>query len=151
MVRVEYSAATSADPELTWKLFTNIFLWRRFADVYGDIEWRSGEPWVVGSRLKIEIVRPLKTTVDHVITVSSRPKCIAWIDHAMGNTMEQWVQFEATEDGGTRVHTWAELTGTTGTVGERPVAEVLKDFIGGWYDRFCEECDLAAQQELQMM
>jgi len=36
-------------------------------------------------------------------------------------------------------------------VGERPLGEVLKDFISGWYQRFCAECDLAAEQEMQMM
>jgi len=150
MVRVEHSVATSADIDLTWKIFTNIFLWRRFADVYGAIEWSTGSPWQVGSRLKIEIIRPLKTTVDHVITICTPPKCIAWIDHAIGNTMEQWVQFEAKQGGGTLVRTWADLTGSTKVVAGSPVGEVLKSFVASWYDRFCEECDLAAQQELQL-
>jgi hypothetical protein len=150
MVRVEHSASTSADTDLAWKIFTNIFLWRRFADVYGDIEWSSGAPWRVGSRLKIEIIHPLKTTVDHVITVFAQPRCIAWIDHGMGNTMEQWVQFEPAENGGTRVTTWAEITGPTKTVAGLPIKEFLQDFVSGWYDLFCAECDLAARQELQL-
>ena len=150
MVRVEFSAVTKADRELTWKLFTNIYLWRRVADVYGDIEWRSGRPWKVGSRLKIDLVKPVKTTVDHVITICTPPSTVAWIDHAMGNTMEQWVQFEPTPSGGTLVRTWAELAGTTLFIDGRPVAQVLKSFIERWYAKFCDECDLAAQQELQL-
>lgn len=150
MVRFEYTAVTSADRELAWKVFTNIFLWRRFADVYGDIEWRSGAPWETGSRLKIEIVRPFKMNVDHVITICSRPNCIAWIDHFMGNTMEQWVQFETLQNGGTRVRTWAELTGATSVIDDKPVAEQVERFITNWYGRFCDECDLMATQELQL-
>jgi len=150
MVRFDYSVTTSADRELAWKVFTNIFLWRRFSDMYGDIEWRSGAPWEIGSRLKIELIGPLQATVDHVITAFSRPKCIAWIDHALGNTMEQWVQFEPRESGGTTIRTWAELTGSTKMVAGNPVKDFLEKFMVGWYDRFCAECDLMSRQELQL-
>jgi hypothetical protein len=150
MVRFEHSVTTSADRELAWKVFTNIFLWRRFADMYGDIEWRSGAPWKIGSRLKIELTHPVNATVDHVITVCSHPQCIAWIDHAMGNTMEQWVQFAPRENGGTTIRTWAELTGSTTMVAGNPVNDFIGKFIVEWYDRFGAECDLMARQELQL-
>src|SRR5262245_19837128 len=135
MVRVEYSAETRAGRALTWKIFSDWRRWPRFSDFYGDIRWLSGTPWTVGRRLRIELVRPVRTTVDHVITVCSPGECVAWIDHALGNTMEQWVVFEPREDGGTTVHTWADVAGWSMTIAGRPLRCVLKSFIELWYSR----------------
>ena len=140
MVRLEYTAVTQADPALAWKVFSDWRRWSRFSDFYGNIRWLSGEPWMVGSRLQIELVRPVRTTVDHVITVCSPRDCVAWIDHFKGYTMEQWVVFEALGEGGTRVRTWAELVGPTSAEGV-PVRDTVKNFIELWYSRFCTECD----------
>lgn len=147
MVRVEYAAVTEADPALAWKIFSDVSRWPRFSDFYGNIRWLSGRPWTVGSRLQIELVRPVKTTVDHVITVCTPPHCVAWIDHALGDTMEQWVAFEPLSTGGTRVRTWAEVVGPTSEVAGQPVAQVLKAFIELWYSRFCSECDGVHEEE----
>ena len=143
MVRLEHIATTKADSMLAWKLFSNWKLWPRFSDIYGDIEWLSGKPWSIGSRLKIDIVKPIRTSVDHVITVCSPGECVAWIDHFLGHTMEQWVLFEPLVDGGTQVRTWAELLGTPVTVTQQPIAAEVKNFIERWYNRFCAECDQA--------
>src|SRR5262249_50253887 len=121
MVRVEYSAETRADRALTWRVFSDWRRWRRFSDFYGDIRWLNGEPWTVGSRLRIELVRPVRTTVDHVITACSPGECVAWIDHFCGNTMEQWVFFKPREEGGTCVQTWAEATGSATAITGRPL------------------------------
>lgn len=150
MVRLEYAAVTQADPALAWKIFSDWRHWSRFSDFYGHIRWLSGEPWTVGSRLQIELVRPVRTTVDHVITVCSPPECVAWIDHFKGYTMEQWVLFEALAQGGTRVRTWAELVGPTITEGV-PVREIIKSFIELWYSRFCSECDGVHESECAVL
>src|SRR5437899_9626326 len=105
IVRVEYSAWTRADRETVWKIFSDWRRWQRFSDCYGEVDWLSGTPWMVGSRLRIEMVRPMRMRVDHVITVCSPGECVAWIDHFMGNTMEQWVVFERRPEGGTTVKT----------------------------------------------
>jgi hypothetical protein len=147
MVRVEYSAVTQADPALAWRVFTDWQRWRRFSDFYGGIRWLSGVPWQVGSRLQIELVRPARTTVDHVITVCTPPHCVAWIDHALGNTMEQWVVFESLASGGTRVRTWAEVVGPTAELEGKPVGDLVRAFIELWYTRFCSDCDNVHEQE----
>ena len=146
-VWVEYAAVTRADRTLAWKLFSDFRRWRRFSDHYGDIRWLSGEPWTVGSRLQISLVRPVRTCVDHVITMCSPPEYVAWIDHALGNTMEQWVVFQPRFEGGTRVHTWAEVVGPTTQISGRPIRELLKSFIELWYSRFCRECDRVYAKE----
>ncbi|MGC2697892.1 MAG: hypothetical protein WA738_19050 [Candidatus Angelobacter sp.] len=145
MEYLQYTAFTKANRALVWKTFSEYRFWPAFADIYGNIHWTKGKPWQVGSRLRIEIVRPVKTTVDHVITVCTPAEQVAWIDHTLGNTMEQWVTFDTLEDGRTRVHTWAEVTGSTRIVDGHDLSEFLRTFIQGWYDRFCAACDRLAE------
>jgi hypothetical protein len=147
IVRVEYTDVTRADRDLAWKVFSDFRHWRRFSDIYGDIRWLAGKPWKPGSRMRIELVRPVNTTVDHVITVSHPAECVAWIDHFMGNTMEQWVTFTSQPDGATCVHTWAELTGPTSHIDGKQFSELLRSFIELWYSRFCEECNRIHERE----
>ena len=145
MEYLEYTVFTQANPSLAWKLFCDHSFWPRFANVYGEIGWSKGRPWTPGSRMKIEIVHPVKTTVDHVITICSPPQQIAWIDHALGNTMEQWVTFEAQPDGRTRVHTWAEITASEPLFSASNYSDYVRAFIRQWYDNFCAMCDQLAQ------
>ena len=95
--------------------------------------------------MKIDIVQPVATTIDHVITICTPPQQIAWIDHALGNTMEQWVTFEAQPDGRTRVHTWAEITGSNPLFAANKYSDFVRAFMREWYDSFCSACDQLAQ------
>ena len=145
MEHLEYTVFTKASPSLAWKMFSDYRLWPRFSDVYGDICWSKGKPWTAGSRLKIEIVRPQKVTVDHVITICSPARQVAWIDHVLGNTMEQWVTFDALHDGRTRVHTWADIT-NSGPLPPINFSDSVRRFIRQWYDSFREACDQLAEE-----
>jgi hypothetical protein len=140
MEHLEYTVFTKASPSLAWEMFCNYRLWPSFSDIYGDIRWSKGKPWTVGSRLRIEIVRPTKATVDHVITICSPARQVAWIDHVLGNTMEQWVTFDALPDGTTRVHTWADITSSAPFVTVN-FSDFVRRFIRQWYDSFCDACD----------
>jgi hypothetical protein len=143
MEYLEYTVFTKASPSLAWEMFSNYSLWPRFSDIYGDIHWSKGKPWTAGSRLQIEIVRPRKATVDHVITICSPARQVAWIDHVLGNTMEQWVTFEAQPDGRTRIHTWADITSSAPFVTVN-FSDFVRRFIRQWYDSFCSACDQLA-------
>jgi hypothetical protein len=145
-LRVEYTVSTRADRELAWKVFSDFRHWHSFSDIYGDISWLENKPWTPGSHLRIELLRPERTVLDHVITVCSPPNLVAWIDHAHSNTMEQWVNFKPLLNGGTEIHTWADLMGPTSTIGGRDVRDVVSDFIRNWYDRFSEKCNQLADQ-----
>lgn len=144
MESIEYSVTTKAEPEVAWKVFCDWELWPEFSDIYGEIRWVKGEPWQPGSRLAITVLAPIRISFDHVITVCEVNKKVAWIDHALGTTMEQRVQFERREGGGTHVHTWAEFTGMMPMIAGRKMKEVLLEFTVGWYDRFAAKCDQAA-------
>ena len=139
----EYSIATVANPALVWQIFTNWWLWPKFSDIYGEIRWVGGNAWEPGSRLRIEVVRPVRISVEHVIKACVSEKRVGWIDHGIGTTIEQWVYFEP-RPGGTRVRTWAEFTGIAIVVAGRPIRQLRLNFTHDWYDAFQAECDRQA-------
>jgi DNA-binding NarL/FixJ family response regulator len=142
--RFEYSVITKATPEVAWRVFSNLQLWPQFSELYDDIHWTKGEPWQAGSHLSIRAAKPIGVTLDHVITVCVPPERVAWIDHAVGTTMEQWVFFESRPGGGTRVHTWGELTGMMPLITGQTIKDLLLEFTRAWYDRYAVECDRVA-------
>src|SRR6202789_4164118 len=64
MHRFEYVVSTKATPALTWEVYTNWKMWHTFANIYGRMHWQHGEPWSIGSRMEIEILKPTKVGVD---------------------------------------------------------------------------------------
>lgn len=141
--RFEYSVTTKAPQEVAWRVFSDWTRWPQFSDYYQDIRWTKGEPWQEGSRLSIISAKPIRVTLDHVITMCEPPARVAWIDHAIGVTLEQWVFFDRLRDG-TEVRTWAEFTGITTVIAGRKIKDVLLEFTRNWYDRYAAECDRAA-------
>ena len=141
---ISCAVETKATAHVAWEVFADWRLWPQFSDIYGSIQWVAGEPWKKGSRLQIEVVRPVHAHVDHVILVCEPSKRVAWIDHALGTTLEQWVYFEPMAAGGTRVHTWAEFTGIATVIAGRPLKRLLQDFNQTWYRNYAAECDRRA-------
>lgn len=140
MVRVECTATTRAAPALAWKVFTDWRRWTRFSDAYGDLQWMHGTPWDVGSRLRIERLRPIRFIVNRVITTCHPAECVAWIDHSRGSTLEQWVTFEIDPGGLTCVRILSQGIGPRPKAGG-PFAEYLKTTVTLWLDAFCKQCD----------
>jgi hypothetical protein len=130
--RIEYSVFTNADCNVAWKVFADWRYWHKLSDIYGSMEWR-GAPWEAGSRLQIQIVKPVATVVDQVITVCAPPRCVAWIDHVMGYTMEHWVLFDP-----------SYVTGEPSSLEWQHLREFLESFIEQWYGNFAAECDRLA-------
>jgi hypothetical protein len=141
MARFEYSVITKASPALAWLVFSDPHRWNTFANVYGDIRWRDGHPWEPGSRMQIEILRPINAVIDHVITTCVPGKKVGWIDHAIGVAMAQWVTFEEYQGVGTRVHTWGEVIHAGISIGGRTVEELLASFTCTWYENFRAACN----------
>ena len=129
-------------------MFSDWTLWPKFSDYYDQIRWTQGEPWQEGSRLSITIARPARITLDHVITMCEPGEKVAWIDHAIGVTLEQWVFFDRLPEGGTQVRTWAEFTGITAIIAGRRIKDVLLEFTRTWYSRYAAECDRTAAKRM---
>jgi hypothetical protein len=96
--------------------------------------------------MRIEVERPVRAIVDHVIIGCSPRETVGWIDHALGVTMEQWVVFEPRTHGGTQVRTWAEFTGSRSQVAGVAIKPFLEKFVRTWYGKYRDACDRAAAQ-----
>ena len=141
MAKFEYSVFTKASPALAWFVFADLNRWNNFANVYGQIRWTDGTPWEPGSRLQIELLRPVNAVIDHVITTCVPGKKVGWIDHAIGVAMAQWVTFEERTLEGTRIHTWGEIVHSGIKIGGRTVEELVASFTRTWYESFRIACD----------
>ena len=145
IARIDYIVFTKAPCDLAWKIFSDWKRWQFFSDVYGSpIEWK-GSPWAPGSRMQFDIVRPVRARLDRVITVCTPPRCVAWINHVRGYTMEQWVLFDPFAGGGTRITTWIELTGAELCPEGHDTRIVVKGMLEKWFSNFCAECDRMAE------
>jgi len=136
----KYSIKTKADRRQAWETYTNPQNWPSFANIYGEIKWVKGHPWQVGSKLEIEILRPVEVTVDHTIVLCNPGYMIGWIDRALGITISQWVSFEEEMDG-TRVHTQGEIFSHGAKIGGKSVEELVQVFTETWYENFRGACD----------
>ena len=141
MARFEYSVITKASPALAWLVFSDPHRWNNFANVYGQIRWADGSPWEPGSRLQIELLRPVNALIEHVITTCIPGKKVGWIDYAIGVAMAQWVTFEELPLVGTRVRTWGEIVHSGIKIGGRTVEELVASFTRTWYESFRVACD----------
>jgi len=146
--RFEYSVITQASPQVAWELFSAWTRWPTFSDHYDTVRWTKGEPWQEGSRLRITTRLPIPVKLDHAIICCVPGEKVAWIDHALGTSLEQWVFFEAQPGGGTLVRTWAEFTGLMPLIAGRTIKEVLTEFTHTWYNRYATLCDRAAGERL---
>jgi hypothetical protein len=143
MVRFHYTVMTKARPALAWKIFCDHRQWNNFANVYGEIRWRERDPWTVGSRLQIELLRPVNAVIEHVIISCEPSRRIGWLDHALGVVIGQWVTFEPRGDV-TRIHTWGDIVHSGVTIAGRKVEDLVTSFTRTWYENFRMVCDQAA-------
>jgi len=142
--RFSYEVMVKAGPKLAWEVFSDWRRWHTFSNVYGRLEWTKGQPWSVGSRLSIEVLRPVHTVIDHVITHCEPAERVGWIDHALGVTIEQWVVFEPRNGSGTLVHVTGDIVGSELDLNGVPLHQFFRDFTREWYEAYREVCNQLA-------
>lgn len=143
IIRLDHKSPTSADPALAWRIFLDWRRWDRFTDFYADLRWTHGTPWSVGSRLRMDLVRPARFVVNRLVTMCRAPEAIAWIDHSRGSTVEQQVSFELDADGKTCIHVVSQALGSRPEVAGQPFITFLDRSVKLWLDGFSKECDKA--------
>src|SRR5271169_2262676 len=117
MFRFQYSITTKASAEKAWEVFSDWGRWNSFANIYGELRWIQGEPWKIGSRMEIEVLKPVEVVINHLIICCEPAREVGWIDRALGITIGQWVEFEKQADDRTRITTWGEIAPADANVG----------------------------------
>jgi hypothetical protein len=141
MHQFQYTVKTQASPAQAWEVYSNWNLWPKFANIYGNIVWSEGRPWEVGSRMEIEIVRPVRSMIDHLIICCEPERELGWIDRCLGITMSQWVEFTRLPSGGTKIHTWGDLSSPNALVGIKTAKHLVEVFTETWYENYRMACD----------
>ena len=146
---VEYSVAADCPRAIVWATLTdwkNWPDWRRIAGLYGKVEWKTGEPWKVGSRFIFEHrmrFGPLPFSFEaYMLVTGVKPlEQITWINHGIGVTVQQSTDLEDTEEGGTIISTRAEFLGRLLPQAPFPIDPdaILRGFITNFYDALAEE------------
>ncbi|HYL69073.1 MAG TPA: hypothetical protein VEX69_07900 [Candidatus Limnocylindria bacterium] len=143
MFRFQYSITTKASARGAWEVFADWTKWNLFANIYGDVKWLEGKPWKLGSRMEIEVLRPVEVVIDHQIICCEPAREVGWIDRALGITIAQWVEFEELGAERTRINTWGELSPSEAKVGGRSVEQLVSSFVETWYENYRLACDQA--------
>lgn len=142
--RYEYSVVTRATPEQAWSVYSHVERWPSWTDYYDRVRWTAGEPWKVGSHLRLRFVKPIPFELEQVVVACTPAERVGCTDHAMGTTMIQWVTFPPVKLGGTEIAIWAEFTGMMPMVAGKSIRQIVDDYMRGWYDRMAAECDRVA-------
>jgi hypothetical protein len=145
MFRFEYAVQTKASRRQAWEVFSDWRRWNHFANIYGRIRWYEGRAWKPGSRLEIEILRPVHTIVRHVITSCVPASRVGWIDHSLRVSIAQWVSFEEQPDGRTRVRTWGDIIDPGVEIAGQTMEQIVGSFTKTWYENFRATCDMVAE------
>ncbi len=140
-----FEVSTRANRAQCWEIFTDWKRYNEFVNGYGEMIW-TGIPWAVGSRLQIELLRPVSVKINHVITGCDPGRKIGWLDHGLGITIEQWVLFEEEYEGGTKIITSGEFVGAESmmVIKGMLIEKLVKYFLETWYVNFANACDRAA-------
>jgi hypothetical protein len=136
---IEYSVTVPAAVDEAFRAFQNLdrLLGR---GIYEEIVWIEGEPWRTGSRLRFEILRPLRATITSVVNAISPPRAIEMLNHALGVTAEQHVSFGPDLKGGTRIRSTLTLVGKSTDLSETEAREGTTFLLHDALDTVADLC-----------
>jgi hypothetical protein len=136
---VEYSVTVPVPVDAAFKAFQDLerLLHR---GIYNEASWVEGEPWVVGSRIRYVIVKPVAATISAVVTSISPPRAVNLLNHALGVTAEQHVSFGPDLKGGTRIRMAMNLVGKSTELSESAVHDAVTFVVRDALDTITELC-----------
>ena len=146
---IEYAVAADCPRDAVWATLTDWQSWPHWElirGLYGNVYWKEGEPWQVGSRFVFEHrakIGPLPFTFDAYMLVTGvvPGERITWINHGVGVTVQQSTDLADAEGGGTIISTSAEFLGKPLQQAPWPfqAEEILRSFITNYYDALAQE------------
>lgn len=105
---MNHEVKVDCSPETLWQIVTDVSSWHRISRYHGPARWFHGKPWVKGSRFRIEVLHPLRDSVECTVHSATAPLSMAWIAEGLGVKVERQVQIIGTASGCT-IHTQARV------------------------------------------
>jgi hypothetical protein len=146
-IRTESTAMANCRPEHVWRVFQDTAAWPQWNRVMGRAEWTAGQPWQMGSKLKISIVNPITFTLEPSVVRCEPPSWVHLSGGGMGTNGELAFSFEPQADGMTLLRARSEVTGpATLFVTEKIKADIQRVF-NTWLESLKAESERVARAE----
>lgn len=125
-------------PALAFRAFSDL---RRLLNrgIYEQAVWTEGVPWKVGSRVRYDVLQPVRATISAVVTSADPPRSVSLLNHALGITAEQQVSFDPVP-GGTKVRMAMEFVGESPDLPAHGVHKAIAFYTKDAVDTMADLC-----------
>ena len=130
--------------KLVFAIYSDIERWRN-RSIFGDIRWVKGNPWEEGSRLRVETITPLRSTVDQVVLNYTPNQSVSYLSHVFGITTETRVRFMPVSDTQTTLHVAMQLVGRVSQAFGFAIEPMILKATRQVFDELRRECEAAAK------
>ena len=108
------------------------------------VQWSSGKPWEVESRMRIEPNDSLGIVIDQVLTHFEPYKRVDFITHFAGVTMTTQTNFRALADTETQLDSQIEFVGTFSRIAGFALGAAIESGARRFFSQLKAECDRQA-------
>ena len=144
MQSFEFQVEVNAPLETVFVVYLDIDGWRH-RNLFGDIRWVQGLPWEEGSRLSIETVAPIRSSIDQVVLQFEPGRGVVYISHVFGITCETRVVFLPVTESQTTIQVGMQLVGTVSRALGFAIEPAIKKATMGFFEELRRECEGAAR------
>ncbi len=121
-------------------VYTDTDKWR-WCSYIRRVRWSFGKPWVVESRLQVETIGALGTSVDQVLTHFELNRRVDYISHFSGITLESCVNFRPVASDRTEIHARIEFVGTFSRIVEFAIEPAIERSTRQFFEEMKRECE----------
>jgi hypothetical protein len=144
MQSFDFQVVIRAPIEKVFSVYTDNDRWQN-RNIFGEIRWVQGEPWTAGSRMRIEVVRPIRAVVDQVLTQFESNRRVAYISHVYGITCQTQVSF-VPGPAGTAVNVSMQLVGVLSKALGFAVEPAIEKSTRNFFDELRRVCEATVGQ-----
>jgi hypothetical protein len=145
MQSFDFQVVINCPLKLAFAVYTDIEHWRN-RSIFGDIRWVKGSPWEEGSRLRVETVQPIRSTVDQVVLHCTPNRNVSYLSHVFGITTETRVNFTAVSDRQTTVLVAMQLVGRVSQALGFAIEPMILKTTKQVFEDLRKECEAAAKE-----
>ncbi len=99
-MKIQHTAAAQCPPEFLWKAMEKIEEWPRLdPTALQEVKWVSGQPWTVGAKFSMSLLKPLPFKLTPEVTAIEPGRKVAFRGEGSGVTVETSYTFRAAGEG----------------------------------------------------